>query len=128
MEEQSRLEAEAKSISEKEQSQTRDSEDEDSAISSLSEEQREVYNSALDGYVPFGVDDHCQNMFFTGDAGTGKSYVLRLIVSALKKKFGSQKVFVTASTGIAACNISGTTLHSFAGIGSIVNTLPRRCR
>lgn len=38
-------------------------------------------------------------MFFTGDAGTGKSYVLRLIVSALKKKFGSQKVFVTASTG-----------------------------
>ena len=56
-------------------------------------------------------------MFFTGDAGTGKSYVLRLIVSALKKKLGAKKVFVTASTGIAACNIGGTTLHSFAGIG-----------
>lgn len=67
-------------------------------------------------------------MFFTGDAGTGKSYVLRLIVSALKKKFGSQKVFVTASTGIAACNISGTTLHSFAGIGSAIGALRRRCR
>ena len=65
-------------------------------------------------------------MFFTGDAGTGKSYVLRLIVSALKKKFGSQKVFVTASTGIAACNISGTTLHSFAGIA--IGALRRRCR
>ena len=58
MEEQSRLEAEARSISEKEQSVTRDSEEEDSAISSLSEEQREVYNAALDGYVSFRVDDH----------------------------------------------------------------------
>ena len=56
-------------------------------------------------------------MFFTGDAGTGKSYVLRLLVSALRDKYGAEKVFVTASTGIAACNISGTTLHSFAGIG-----------
>ena len=51
------MEAEAKSISEKEQSITRDSEEEDSAISSLSEEQHEVYNSALDGYVSLGGDD-----------------------------------------------------------------------
>jgi hypothetical protein len=58
VEEQSRLEAEAKSISEKEQSITRDSEEEDSAISSLSEEQHEVYNSALDGYVSLGGDDY----------------------------------------------------------------------
>lgn len=56
-------------------------------------------------------------MFFTGDAGTGKSYVLRLIVSELRSQYGPDKVFVTASTGIAACNIGGTTLHSFAGIG-----------
>ena len=56
-------------------------------------------------------------MFFTGDAGTGKSFVLRLIVSALREKYGSESVFVTASTGIAACNINGITLHSFAGFG-----------
>lgn len=46
-------------------------------------------------------------MFFTGDAGTGKSYVLRLIVSALKKKFGSQKVFVTASTALPPATSAG---------------------
>jgi ATP-dependent DNA helicase PIF1 len=30
---------------------------------------------------------------------------------------GAQDVFVTASTGIAAVNIEGSTIHSFAGIG-----------
>jgi ATP-dependent DNA helicase PIF1 len=30
---------------------------------------------------------------------------------------GYDQVFVTASTGIAACNIGGCTVHSFAGFG-----------
>lgn len=56
-------------------------------------------------------------MFFTGDAGTGKSYLLRVLVEALQEQVGKDKVFVTASTGIAACNIGGITVHSFAGLG-----------
>lgn len=43
--------------------------------------------------------------------------MLRRIVSGLREKYGAGGVFVTASTGIAACNIGGITLHSFAGIG-----------
>ncbi|KAF8749153.1 ATP-dependent DNA helicase [Rhizoctonia solani] len=59
------------------------------------------------------------NIFFTGSAGTGKSVLLREVIKALRKKHGKAQdaVAITASTGIAACNIGGVTLHSFSGIG-----------
>lgn len=47
--------------------------------------------------------------------GTGKSVLLRAIIAALGGP--SPRLAVTASTGIAAINIGGTTLHSFAGCG-----------
>ena len=53
----------------------------------------------------------------TGAAGTGKSFLLKKIITVLKSLHGEKKVAVTALTGIAANNINGTTLHSFAGIG-----------
>ncbi|KAG9955639.1 hypothetical protein KCU98_g17622, partial [Aureobasidium melanogenum] len=58
-------------------------------------------------------------VFFTGAAGTGKSVLLREIIATLRKKYLREpdRVAVTASTGLAACNIGGVTLHSFAGIG-----------
>ena len=44
---------------------------------------------------------------------------MREIIKALRKKYATapDAVAVTASTGIAACNIGGVTLHSFGGIG-----------
>lgn len=46
--------------------------------------------------------------------GTGKTFLLRQIIQSLVKKFrGLDAVAVTASTGIAAYNISGTTVHAF---------------
>ena len=38
-------------------------------------------------------------------------------MESLQEQVGKEKVFVTASTGIAACNIGGITVHSFAGLG-----------
>lgn len=58
-----------------------------------------------------------KSIFFTGSAGTGKSVLLKAIIKQLKHKLGPGKVAVTASTGLAACNIGGITVHSFAGIG-----------
>jgi ABC-type dipeptide/oligopeptide/nickel transport system ATPase component len=63
------------------------------------------------------VVDQGRSVFFTGSAGTGKSVLLREIIRALKKKYAGKgdAVAVTASTGIAACNIGGVTIHSFGG-------------
>ncbi len=51
-----------------------------------------------------------ENLFITGYAGTGKSYIL----NKLKKKF---QIDVTSTTGLAAVNVQGQTIHSWAGIG-----------
>ena len=59
----------------------------------------------------------CQSVFITGSAGTGKTKLVEEIVKALRNIHGKQGVFVTASTGVAACALSGQTLHSFAGVG-----------
>jgi len=60
-----------------------------------------------------------RNMFLTGAAGVGKSFLLRHMVSILQSRCanGGDSVAVTASTGIAASHIAGVTLHSWAGIG-----------
>jgi ATP-dependent DNA helicase PIF1 len=60
-----------------------------------------------------------KSVFFTGSAGTGKSVLMRAIIAELRKKHAKEvdRVAVTASTGLAACNIGGVTLHSFGGIG-----------
>ncbi|XP_062387272.1 ATP-dependent DNA helicase PIF1 [Sardina pilchardus] len=70
----------------------------------LSKEQSAVLNAVLSG----------KNVFFTGSAGTGKSFLLKRIIGSLPPK----STYATASTGVAACHIGGTTLHNFAGIGS----------
>lgn len=54
-----------------------------------------------------------KNIFVTGGAGSGKSYLLNF----LKRHYGQLGLEVTASTGIAAVNIGGSTIHSWAGIG-----------
>ncbi|KAL0220341.1 hypothetical protein RCL1_000195 [Eukaryota sp. TZLM3-RCL] len=79
----------------------------------LTPEQEQVVQLASQG----------QSFLVSGGAGTGKSFVLRHVVDTLRQKYGPD-VYVTASTGIAAVQISGITVHSFAGIGLGNNTTP----
>lgn len=76
----------------------------------LSEEQQHVLDLVV---------EKKKSVFFTGSAGTGKSVLLREIITSLRKKYAREpdRIAVTASTGLAACNVGGVTLHSFAGIG-----------
>jgi len=55
------------------------------------------------------------NVFLTGQAGTGKTYVLNQYIEYLRER--KVPVAVTASTGIAATHMNGMTIHSWAGIG-----------
>ena len=66
-----------------------------------------------------------ENLFLTGGAGTGKSFTLRTIIDVLHALHGKEHVFVTASTGIAACAIGGTTVHVCNGLASNLSTLLR---
>ncbi|KAG6799794.1 ATP-dependent DNA helicase PIF1 [Apis mellifera caucasica] len=76
---------------------------ENPTIEQVSEEQNRILDAVLRG----------KNIFFTGSAGTGKSFLLRKIIAALPPDV----TIATASTGVAACHIGGITLHQFAGIG-----------
>ncbi len=55
------------------------------------------------------------NVFLTGAAGSGKTYLLNKYIDYLKEN--RIKVAITASTGIAATHIGGRTIHSWSGMG-----------
>lgn len=66
---------------------------------SLSKDQYKAYQQLLSG----------NNVFLTGGAGTGKSFVLQLFINEMEKQ--NKNVIVCAPTGIAAINIQGVTIH-----------------
>lgn len=59
------------------------------------------------------IESEC-NMFITGSAGTGKSYLTREIITHLEKLH--VEVAIAAPTGIAALNIEGSTIYKLLGL------------
>jgi ATP-dependent DNA helicase PIF1 len=90
----------------------------------LSDEQKQV----IELVVKSG-----HNVFYTGSAGTGKSVLLRELVAGLRAKYGTKAVAITASTGLAAVNIGGSTINRLSGmgigdrdVGSYVSTIKKK--
>ncbi len=55
------------------------------------------------------------SVLLTGPAGSGKTFVLNQFIKLAKAE--GKHVSVTATTGLAATHLGGTTIHSWSGIG-----------
>ncbi|MDO4441942.1 MAG: AAA family ATPase [Moraxella sp.] len=56
-----------------------------------------------------------KNVFLTGQAGAGKTYLLNEYIRYLHAR--NIEVAVTASTGVAATHMNGMTIHAWSGMG-----------
>ena len=56
-----------------------------------------------------------RSVLLTGAAGAGKTYTLNKFIKRAKKQ--GKSIAVTATTGLAATHLNGTTIHAWSGIG-----------
>lgn len=56
-----------------------------------------------------------EHVFLTGPAGSGKTYALNQFIKQAKRD--KKHVSVTATTGLAATHLGGSTIHAWSGIG-----------
>ena len=110
-------------------------------IRSLNQRQRALYNmvhSWAKQCIKSNLGSTLVNMeplhiFLTGNAGCGKSFLMKVLYQSLNKtlSYGNvsldkPKVLLIAPTGVAAINIDGTTIHTALNIpvGSFGKNLP----
>lgn len=60
-----------------------------------------------------------QNVFLTGPAGTGKSFLLKQFIYWYKdnKETENLKIYITSTTGLSSILIDGMTINRYAGVG-----------
>lgn len=68
------------------------------------------------------IMNHGTSVLLTGAAGTGKTYTLNSFVRHARAQ--GKVVAMTATTGLAATHLNGTTIHAWSGMG-VHDELPR---
>ncbi len=58
------------------------------------------------------------NLFLTGSAGTGKSFLVKKMVEQFQRQYpdNPDAMVVTSTTGLSSLNINGRTIHSWSGL------------
>ena len=91
-------------------------------ISSLNSQQRKIFDDFIERMASNDIDEPPVYLFIAGEAGTGKSHLVRLLIEAvkiLKIKAGDDlkkpPVLVMAPTANAAYIIGGKTIESTLG-------------
>ena len=105
-----------------------------SRINSLNNEQRRIFDDCLERVASMDKEEPAFHLYIAGEAGVGKSYILKLLIDAIKyikmqsgdDDFSKPKVIVAAPTANAAFIINGKTIESALGINpkSIYNFSP----
>lgn len=78
---------------------------------SLNADQKRIFDRLVKG----------ENIYLAGNAGTGKSYLIKAFIDYCEQK--GIAVLKTAPTGIAAVNIGGVTIHSLFKLGRDMETM-----
>lgn len=75
----------------------------------LTEKQEHAFNSIKEG----------KNVFLTGPAGSGKSFLLKYFINwyKIEKETNNGKIYITSTTGLSALLIDGMTINRYAGVG-----------
>ena len=75
----------------------------------LTEKQECAFNSIKEG----------KNVFLTGPAGSGKSFLLKYFIDwyKIEKETNNGKIYITSTTGLSALLIDGMTINRYAGVG-----------
>ena len=82
----------------------------------LSIDQKQVFDIVKENFLQSSRNQRIQpcKLFVTGGAGTGKSFIIRLLREYLIRLEAADRdiVLLTAPTGVAAYNIQGVTVHA----------------
>ena len=91
-------------------------------VGSLNFKQREMFDDFIERMKDH-EDGDALFMYIGGEAGTGKSFLLKLMIEAVRRlpRYSGQTLdkpfsITIAPTGIAACNVGGSTIESALGI------------
>ena len=97
-----------------------------SNISSLNHQQRRIFDDWIERMVSFSLEENPSYLYIAGEAGTGKSHLVRVLIDAVKLiniKAGDElqkpSVLVMAPTANASFLIGGKTIDSALGFSPV---------